>query len=86
MDKAIVLAKEEWLDRIENLKMAADVIARILLLIDGDGKGEEDAREFMSDIVCAITAMHYVAEFAADKCIFTELESTNVTFTKEDEL
>ena len=33
-----------------------------------EGRGQEDADAFMSDVVLACTALRYVAEYATDKC------------------
>ena len=64
------LEKENWLAARDNLAQVFPIIADWLLKINGDGRGKEDAEEFMAHAQLAYQAMTYVAEFAADKCRF----------------
>lgn len=64
------LPPERWLAAKENLEKVFPTIAQRLLLINNDGRGQEDMDDFMADAELALTAMQYVAEFAYDKCRF----------------
>ncbi len=64
------LPPEIWMKAAENLEQVFPVIAERLLLINNEGKGQEDADGFMADATLALTAIRYVAEFAHDKCRF----------------
>lgn len=72
-DKAInhmTLTKEEWNDLIDRLTEATDLFGQMLRRINNDGMGEQDEKEWKTDMLLAITAVSYVANFAADKCVF----------------
>ena len=44
------------------------VLRRSLKKKNFDGKGEQDARDWLADVSLACLALLYVAEFASDKC------------------
>lgn len=62
------LPKEEWEKAADNLEQVGKIMAMWLLKKNFDGRGQEDADEWMADVTLACTALRYVAEFAADKC------------------
>ena len=64
------LPKERWEAAAENIKTVAPSIAHRLEVINFEGQGKQDAKDFMDDVLLAITALHYVAEAATDKCRF----------------
>ncbi len=64
------LTAEQWSDVADRLQDAAPIFAGILEKINRDGKGQQDARELMADMQCAVTAVRYVSAFAADQCNF----------------
>lgn len=67
------LSKERWEDAAENVAQVAPMIAKWLEQQNFEGRGKEDAQEFMNDAQLAIVALKYVAEFASDKCRFVPL-------------
>lgn len=44
------------------------MVAKYFRTLNFEGRGKEDADEWMADVTLACTALRYVAEFAADKC------------------
>lgn len=62
------LPKERWLEAADNLQTVGASIAEILKAIDPEGRGEQDAQDWLTDVSLACTALIYVAELAADKC------------------
>lgn len=68
------LPPECWRDAADNLEQVFPVFARILMQINGDGMGKEDARDFMDDAQLALIALRYVAECASEKCRFIPVE------------
>ena len=72
------LSKQEWLDLAERMTEAGRYMQAILLRINGDGRGVEDANDCGADFACAIAAIHYVAQFAPDKCVFGVLEKEDM--------
>lgn len=62
------LPKERWKEAAENLMQAGKLLAVWFRMQNFEGRGQEDADEFMSDVVLACTALRYVAEYATDKC------------------
>lgn len=62
------LPKEEWEKASDNLEQVGKIMAMWLLKKNFEGRGKEDAEEWMSDVTLACAALRYVAEFAADKC------------------
>lgn len=62
------LPKERWLEAADNLQTVGTFIAGILKASDPEGRGEQDAQDWLADVLLACTALCYVAEFAADKC------------------
>lgn len=72
MDKEIqtlTLTREEWKEKAKLLMVVADALDGMMSEID-DSSDRENAAQFRADLFCAVTAMNYVAEFAADKCVF----------------
>ena len=70
MSKAITLSTTQWQQAAERITRAAMPLATIIRSIDHDGLGESDAIDFENDMMMAATAMTFVAEFAADRCLF----------------
>lgn len=68
------LTKEQWQDYIDEIKMAAPIIANILLHHNFEGRGQEDHDDYMTSMIAAVAAMEYVREFAADKVIFASIK------------
>jgi len=64
------LPPERWLVAADNLEQVFPAIAQRLLLINNEGRGQEDADEFIADGMLALIAMRYVGNFAHDKCRF----------------
>lgn len=62
------LPKERWKEAAENLMQAGKLLAVWFRMQNFEGRGQEDADEFVSDVVLACTALRYVAEHATDKC------------------
>ena len=67
------LPKERWMEAAENLEKAFPVFARRMELLNHDGKGKQDAEEFMADAILAIIAMRFVAANASECCRFIPL-------------
>lgn len=64
------LPKERWTDAAKNISQVAPAIAKRLQIINHEGKGKQDAEDFMNDIMLACIALKYVAKCATDKCRF----------------
>lgn len=62
------LPKETWLNVRDDLQEAFALFAESLRRLNYEGRGKQDADEFLAEAQLAIQAMTYVAEFAADKC------------------
>ena len=62
------LPKERWNEAADNLMEAGKLLAGWFRVRNFEGRGQEDADEFMADVILACTALRYVAEFASDKC------------------
>jgi len=69
-DNSETLPKQIWLQAAENIGVIASLISDILKDINADGLGEKDAKDFENDMLLAVIAMRYVAEYATDKCKF----------------
>lgn len=67
------LPKERWLAAAEDLRQTGPIIAQRLQAINFEGKGKQDAEDFMTDILLACTALNYVSECATDKCRFVPI-------------
>lgn len=61
------LPKEEWEKAADNLEQVGKIMAMWLLKKNFDGRGQEDADDFLADITLASVAMRYVANFATEK-------------------
>lgn len=59
-----------WMEAAENLEKVFPVFARRLELLNHDGKGKQDAEEFMEDAVLALVALRFVAVNASECCRF----------------
>ena len=64
------LPKEVWLSKAEELKLASAGVAGWFRQMNFDGKGKEDAEDWLLVAQMAYQAMVYVGEFASDKCRF----------------
>ena len=62
------LPKETWEAAADRLEEAGKLIAMWFLKENFEGRGQEDAEAWLADAMLAVTALRYVAEFAADKC------------------
>lgn len=67
------LPKERWELARDDMKQLIPLLGRLLLKINGDGMGKQDAEDFTNDMLLAVIALNYVAEFATDKCRFIQL-------------
>lgn len=67
------LPPERWLQAADNMEQVFPAIAERLRLMNYDGKGREDAEEFMDDATLALIALRYVGNAAHDKCRFIAL-------------
>lgn len=68
------LPPDRWREAADHLEEAFPLMANILLQINGDGMGKEDAQEFMNDAQLSLIALRYVAEFASENCRFIPVE------------
>ena len=75
MVKEHTLSKEEWNDVAEHIEVMGSIYEGVLLQLNMDGLGTQDADELKGDIMAAVAAIKYVAEFAADKCVFVGIQS-----------
>lgn len=71
------LTKEQWLNVRDDLTEAFPMIANLLRAINFEGKGEQDAEEFLAEAQLALQAMTYVGNFASDKCRIIVLPGKN---------
>lgn len=78
------LPKERWNEAAENLIQAGLLVATDLRTMNFEGRGKEDADEWMADVTLACTALRYVAEFAADKCRMIPVPSPRPGKEKEN--
>ena len=62
------LPKERWNEAAENLMQAGLMVAKDLRAMNFEGRGKEDADEWMADVTLASVAMRYVANYATEKC------------------
>lgn len=62
------MPKEKWEKAADNLEQVGKIMAMWLLKKNFDGRGQEDADDFLADITLASVAMRYVANFATEKC------------------
>lgn len=69
------LPPERWNEAADHLEMAAPIIARVLLRLNGDGMGEQDAADFMADATLAAVACRHVALFCSEQCRFIPVPS-----------
>lgn len=72
-EKEIRFTREEWEAMADRLRMTAGVFGRVLdkLLADSEMVSDTErtvcVEEYRADIYCALQAMSYVGEFAADR-------------------
>lgn len=64
------LPPERWKEAADHLEIAAPLVARFLLQLNGDGMGAEDAADFMADATLAVIACRRVALFCSEQCRF----------------
>lgn len=67
------ISKERWEEVAENIAQVAPLIANWFKQQNFEGRGAEDAKEFMSNAQLAIVTLKYVAGYASDKCRFLSL-------------
>lgn len=70
MEKTMTLSKQEWKELAERIEAMGNIFQDILIKQNHEGLGKQDADECEADIICALSAINYVAEFASDKCVF----------------
>ena len=70
----MTLTPEQWQDYIDEVKMAAPMIANMFLRLNHDGRGKEDHDDYMNSMIVAVSAMEYVRQFAADKVVFAAVK------------
>lgn len=68
--KTTTLTKEQWQRYINDIELAAPLIANMLLNINYEDRGQEDHDDYLTCQIAALAAMNYVKEFAADKVHF----------------
>ena len=68
--KKVTIDKDDWERIADAMLELGQQFAIMLRRKNFEGQGEQDARELEADIICAVSAIKYVAEFAADKCVF----------------
>lgn len=64
------LPPERWMAAADNLEQIFPMVARRLELLNNDGKGKQDAQEFMEDVMLALVALRFVADNASECCRF----------------
>lgn len=62
------LPKEVWLSVAKDLEFISVHGAAFMKAINFQSQGDGDADDWQTDMMLAITAVRYVAEFARDKC------------------
>lgn len=72
--KAMTLTPEQWQEYIDEIKMAAPMIANMFLKMNHDGRGQEDHDDYLNSQLVAICAMEYVKQFCADKVVFATVK------------
>ena len=72
-NKAITLSPTRWHQAAERLVRATEPLSTVIRSVNRDGMGDSDAQDMERDLSLAAAAMHYVAEYAADKCQLTAL-------------
>lgn len=73
----VTLSKEEWEQIADSVLELGSIFATMLRQQNYEGVGEQDASELEADIICAAAAIKYVAEFAADKCVFAAMKGSS---------
>lgn len=71
------LPKERWQEAASNLQTMGNYIAAYLKAKNFEGQGEQDAQDWLADVLLACTALLYVAEFATDKCRMMPMPNGN---------
>lgn len=64
------LPPERWMEAANNLEQVFPMFARRLELLNNDGMGKQDARDFMEDAMLALVALRFVAANASECCRF----------------
>ena len=65
-----VLPPDRWNEAADHLEIVAPIMAQVLLQLNGDGMGKQDAADFMADATLAVIACRHVALFCSDQCRF----------------
>lgn len=78
------LPKEKWEQAADNLEQVGKLTAMWLLKKNIDGRGKEDAEDFLADITLASVAMRYVANFATEKCRMISVPNPRLGKEKEN--
>ena len=73
----VTLSKEEWEQIADSMLELGSIFATVLRRQNCEGTGEQDASELEADVICAVAAIKYVAEFAADKCVFAAMKRSS---------
>lgn len=64
------LPPERWMEAANNLEQVFPMFARRLELLNNDGMGKQDARDFMEDAMLALVALRFVVANASECCRF----------------
>lgn len=64
------LPPERWLEAADRMGAVFPSIANILERMDKDGRGKEDARDFMEDALLALVSLRFVGTCASEQCRF----------------
>lgn len=67
------LPPERWEEAADNLEQIFPMVAQRLELMNKDGKGKQDAQEFMEDALLALVALRFVGANASECCRFIAL-------------
>ena len=63
-DILMTLPKETWLDVADDLNKGTAAIAKFLFVMDREGEGLKDAKEFIAEMHLAIQAMWIISELS----------------------
>lgn len=64
------LPPERWMEAADDLEQIFPMVAQRLELLNKDGKGKQDAQEFMEDALLALVALRFVGANASECCRF----------------
>ncbi|MDR1572803.1 MAG: hypothetical protein LBS24_00635 [Clostridiales Family XIII bacterium] len=77
------LSQEEWERAAQSIIQVSGFIATYLKQVNRDGRGDDDAEDFITDIQLAVLAMRYVARYARDKCVIVTVPNDEVYGTRK---